>query len=179
VNFASIVGDETDGLDGRTSIHVGAVAEFAISEKFSIQPELVYSSQGSTLDFSEEFEGFRFSEEITTKLDYLNIHILAKLYLTEGLSVEAGPQIGFLLSAKNDFEFTDGDDSESGTNDIDDFVNNVDFALGLGVGYKLQNGLNFAVRYNLGLSNIVENDNFDETQRNGVFQVSIGYLFFK
>ena len=38
LNLASVTGDDSDGLDGRTSIHLGVVAEFEISEKFSFQP---------------------------------------------------------------------------------------------------------------------------------------------
>ncbi|RZJ55928.1 MAG: PorT family protein, partial [Flavobacterium sp.] len=34
-------------------------------------------------------------------LSYLNVPIMAKYYVIEKLSLEAGPQIGFLLSAKN------------------------------------------------------------------------------
>jgi hypothetical protein len=45
----------------------------------------------------------------------------------------------------------------------------------IGVGYKLNNGLNFGVRYNAGLSDISKTTNF--TNKNGVAQVSIGYFF--
>lgn len=48
VNFASLGGDDASGFDGLTSFHVGALAEIGISEKFAIQPELVYSLQGAS-----------------------------------------------------------------------------------------------------------------------------------
>ena len=104
VNFASLNGDED--FDGRTSFFVGGVVEFEISESFSLQPELLYSSQGAKSSFSEE----GFDIESTIKLDYLNIPIMAKYYVTEGFSIEAGPQIGFLLSAKAEYE-ADGESS--------------------------------------------------------------------
>ncbi len=66
LNLASVSGDDADGFDGRTSSHFGAVAHIGISEKFAVQPELIYSAQGATAD-----------DDITAKLDYLNLPILA------------------------------------------------------------------------------------------------------
>ena len=54
VNFATITGDETSGVDSRTAFHIGGVAEIVISEKFSFQPELLYSGQGAKESYSEE-----------------------------------------------------------------------------------------------------------------------------
>lgn len=157
VNFATLTGD-TEGIKSRTSFHVGALVEIPISEKFSVQPELMYSGQGAKDESSDD--------EI--KLDYLNIPIMAKLYVAEGFSIEVGPQVGFLLSAKEEF------DGQS--DDIKDFVKGTDFGVNFGLGYKMETGLNFGARYNLGLSNI--NDfGGDDSVKNGVFQISIGYMF--
>jgi len=168
VNFASLNGDDAEDFDGRTSFHIGAVVEFEISETFSFQPELMYSSQGAESSFSEE--GFDY--EMKIKLDYLNIPLMAKYYVTEGFSIEAGPQVGFLLSAKLEYE-ADGD-SES--EDIKDELSSIDFGLNFGLGYKLDSGLNFGARYNLGLSNVDDSDD-DMDLKNGVFQISVGYFF--
>jgi hypothetical protein len=199
LNLASISGDDTDDFDSRTSFHAGAMAEFKISEKFSFQPELLYSGQGAKFENSESGEFGSFSEEVEINLDYLNIPLMAKYYITEGFSLEAGPQVGFLLSAKEKYEYNErfGDEtfSESGEEDIKDFVKNVDFGLSFGLGYKLQNGLNFSARYYLGLSDI---NDFEESRdvefrdsaelmkvqksqniknQNNVFQLSVGYFF--
>ncbi len=88
---------------------LGVVAEIMVSDMFAVQPELIYSSQGS--DYEESDEGFDFSG--TVKLDYLNIPVMAKYYVAEGFSVEAGPQVGFLLSAKDEYD--------GGEEDIKDF----------------------------------------------------------
>jgi len=172
VNFATVTGDDTEGVKGRTSLHVGALSEFVISDKFSIQPELLYSAQGA------KYEEVGFKE--TIKLDYLNLPIIAKFYVADGFSLEAGPQVGFLLSAKGKVE-AEGDSVEV---DIKDFVKGIDFGLNFGVGYKLPSGINFGARYILGLSNINESDSFDPDfnvgdvkNQNGVFQLSIGYFF--
>lgn len=166
VNFANLTGDVEDS-DMRTSFHLGAVAEIKINEKFSVQPELLYSSQGTTS--KEKFEGISF--ESTIKLDYIAVPIMAKYYVAQGLSLEAGPQIGFLVAAES--EFSAGGESE--TEDIKDELKSVDFGLNFGLGYKLDSGINFGARYNLGLSNIADDDDYE--LKNSVFQISVGYLF--
>ncbi|HKO76356.1 MAG TPA: porin family protein [Flavobacterium sp.] len=154
LNFASISGDNTKGIDVVTSFNFGVLSEIPISDKFSFQPELMYSGQG-----------YSFNDN-TIALSYLNIPLMGKYYLTKGLSVEAGPQMGFLLSAKND------------KTDVKDSFNTFDFGVNFGLGYKLDNGLNFGVRYNLGLTDINNVDNSSIKNKNGVFQISIGYFFF-
>lgn len=176
VNLASIGGD-FDEFDGRTSFHVGGVAEIVISEKFSIQPELLYNSVGAALDETDSFEGVTVDFESTIKLDYISLPIMAKYYVADGLSLEAGPQVGFLLSATGEFEASGGGFSESGSEDIKDDFKSIDFGLGFGAGYKLPNGLNFSARYVLGLANIAENDGEDFSAQNNVLQVSVGFMF--
>ena len=110
VNFASITGDDTSELDGKTSFHLGVVAEIVISEKFSFQPELLYSAQGATLS--------EFDIDVDLNLDYLNLPLIAKFYVGEGFSLEAGPQVGFLLSAK----VKASGEGESEEEDIKDIV---------------------------------------------------------
>ena len=154
LNFASISGDNTKGIDVVTSFNFGVLSEIPISDKFSFQPELMYSGQG-----------YSFNDN-TIALSYLNIPLMGKYYLTKGLSVEAGPQIGFLLAAKNE------------KTDVKDSFNTFDFGVNFGLGYKLDNGLNFGVRYNLGLTDINNLDNSSSKNKNGVFQLSVGYFFF-
>ena len=158
INLSTLQPDLPDPA-ARTSIHLGGMAEISINEMFSIQPELLYSAQG-VKDESDDNEFVR--------LSYLTLPVLAKYYLLEGLSVEAGPQFGFLLSA----EFEDNGE----TTDLKDDVKPVDVGFALGAGYKLESGLNFGIRYYLGsdINNIGEDpDKF----KNRVFQISVGYFF--
>ncbi|WP_417370079.1 porin family protein [Gelidibacter japonicus] len=152
VNLATFTGDDSAEAKGITSYHVGGLVDIEITEKFSVQPEVIYSVQGADSDLGD----FR--------LDYINVPVLAKFMIVDGLSLEGGPQIGFLTSSKLENE------------DIKDFVKKTDFGAVLGLGYLLDGGLNFAARYNFGLSNISDSD-LDVDVKNGVFQLSIGYMF--
>ncbi|MBQ0733284.1 porin family protein [Aquimarina celericrescens] len=171
INFASLNGDGTDDLDGRTSFHLGAVVEIPLSEKFAFAPELVYSAQGAKV----EETGF----EQTTKLDYLNLPLMAKYYVAPGLSLHAGPQIGFLLSANAEGEETFNGETIEFDEDIKDAFKSIDFGLNFGAGYQLPAGIFFDARYNLGLTDLADDrpDGDDNKIKNGVVQISVGYKF--
>jgi len=126
LNFAFITGDNTGDLDPNTDFHFGILAEIKIADKFSLQPEVLYSGQG----FDTNIESER-----SIALNYLNIPLMGKYYVSKRFSLEAGPQIGFLLSTRG------------GTIIDKDNFSTTDFGVNLGVGYQLDNGLNFSARY--------------------------------
>ncbi|RIJ37394.1 porin family protein [Pontibacter oryzae] len=98
VNFASVHGSDKDkygSVNSHTSFHAGVYAQFAISELFSIQPELLYSRKG--------FE----RQDSVYRLDYLEVPVLAVFNITDNLSVHLGPQVGVMMSAKVEDEEID------------------------------------------------------------------------
>ena len=181
LNFASL--DITDSnIDGRTSFHLGITAEFEMSDTFSIQSELLYSAQGATEDAGETIGTTVYNDDYKFKLNYLQIPVMAKFYVSEGLSLEVGPQIGFLLSAdvENDYSTIDnGTVLDSGSIEVDykDFMKSVDFGLNFGLGYKLDSGLNFGLRYNLGLNDVYDVDGSNAEIKHSVLQLSVGFNF--
>ena len=70
-NFSNLEGDGVDGST-YTSYHFGAVLEFKLLENLSLQPELLYSSQGTKVN-----------EESLDKINYnyVTVPVLAKFYL--------------------------------------------------------------------------------------------------
>ena len=157
LNVANLMGDVKD-VAIRTSIHAGLVAEIIVSDNFSVQPELLYSGQGAS-DTSEG--GGRF------KLDYITLPVLAKFPIAKNLYLETGPQVGFLISAKN---------KTNESNEKIEDLKTIDFGLNAGLNYELNNGVFFQARYNLGLTDIgIAGDN--NRASNAVIQISIGKLF--
>ena len=167
VNFASLEGEDLGDVKMRTSFHAGGAAEFMIADKFSLQPELMYSSQGAKA--SDQAGAINISSIV--RFNYLNLPVMAKFYPIEGLSVQVGPQIGLLLSAKAEID-VDGIVSEE---DFKDDLKDTDFGVNFGLGYKLSSGLFFDARYNLGLTNIDGDENTEI--KNNVIQISLGFLF--
>ncbi|MBL0307061.1 MAG: PorT family protein [Chitinophagaceae bacterium] len=162
-NFYTFGGDEVENedLNSKFGLHIGGLVNFSVSEKFKVQPELVFSIQGS-----KQTDG---TDELNWNFNYLNIPIMAQFYVSNGFFLETGPQIGFNLKAEIK-------DEESGTTfDLDDEIKSTDISWGLGAGYKTASGFGFGARYNLGLSSIAEESDVDIKNRG--FQVGVFYLF--
>ena len=165
VNFATITGDDFDSPDSRTSFHVGALAEFPMADIFSIQVEALYSGQG----FKYDYEGLLGeNEEVEYQLDYINVPVLAKVYVLEGLSLEVGPQFSFKVNEEIDSDPTDNE-GDTNVNEAKDF----EFGVAAGVTFQTQMGLFATGRYNMGLTDIVD----DVDAKNSVFQIGVGYKF--
>ena len=169
VNLASIGGDTYytgfGGFDSRTSFHIGALVEIPFTDKISLQPEVLYSAQGSKLNYGL---GVASGD---TKLDYVNIPILGKYHIIAGLSAELGPVVGILIKA-------DGRDIDDGTEgDIKDQYKSTDIGIGVGASYRLPMGFFGSLRYNKGITDINDADGISAKNQNNVFQVSAGYTF--
>lgn len=78
-NFSNFTGDAD--VDGRTGFYIGGLADFAVSEKFHVQPEVLYSMEGGK----------------DAELDFIRIPIMAKYYVMDGLNLQAGPMIAFKM----------------------------------------------------------------------------------
>ena len=131
-NLANIT-DLPEGADSPDMLigaHIGPFVKLPINENFSIIPELLFSMKGFKV------------EDNALSLSYIDIPIMANYQLESGLNFELGPYVGFLLAA--DAEGTD----------VKEGMESVDFGIGLGLGYRLENGLGFGARYNLGLATL-------------------------
>ncbi len=152
-NFASFNGGKID-YSSRTSFHVGLVAEIKALPSMSIQPEILYSSQGAKVDGIGDFN-----------LDYVSVPVLAKFYIfSDKLTLEAGPQFSFLVDER---KAAWNDVTTSGEN------NSFDFALAGGVGLNITQSFFAQARYTVGLTEASKNADI----KNSVFQVSLGYMF--
>ncbi|MGJ8666071.1 MAG: porin family protein [Patiriisocius sp.] len=180
VNFAKLTGDDLEDADGRTGFHIGFVAEIPLSEKFAVQPELIYSQQGLQQKDEVSIFGFTRTIESKLKLDYINVPIMAKYYFVEGFSVEAGPQIGINVKAEAQTIQTGGDSETDETLDVSDNISTIDLGVGGGLAYQLPMGVFFQARYIIGLSNVNDDDNegvFGDDFTNSNLSLSVGYKF--
>ena len=178
INLAKMTGD----LDTKTKIGLvaGVEAEYGIAKNFGVTAGLFYSMQGVKEEYnrSEEILGVPVSidTKATSKLDFLNIPIMAQYYIVKGLAVKAGAQIGFCVSKKYDAEISasvsDYSDKEAGSGKFEDGVKSPVFSVPVGLSYEYQ-GFVLDARYNLGVTKAL--DNFDG--RHSVFTFTLGYKF--
>lgn len=164
INLANLsaksTGSDFENLKSKIGLNAGVFATFHVSESFGIQPELAWSTLGAK------------AKEGDTKLafNYLTLPVLAKYTFTgSGFSLLAGPQIGYLLSAK-----AKGDGADQ---DIKDFLKSTDFAGVAGLEFQIPNTkFNIAGRYQFGLSNILDADG-DGKLKNNAATFTVGYRF--
>ncbi|MDR1556844.1 MAG: PorT family protein [Tannerellaceae bacterium] len=124
---------------------------------FGLQPELLYSRQGFAVD--GEAIGF----------DYLTLPVMAKLYVTRNINIEAGPYLSYLLSTSP--ATTVIDDAEI---PLSNLKSKTGIGVGIGAEYETRQGLTVGVRYNLGLSDMANNLQW----KSNTLAVSVGWLFF-
>lgn len=155
VNFASIKASGsgiTISSNGITSFQLGAFANYELNEQFKLQPELLFMGIGGTAFTGEKIN-----------VNYVALPIMAQYYLGEKFYLEAGPQFGLLLSAK-----------EAGT-DIKSMFKSTDLQLAGGAGFKLSDNFIVGARYGFSISNI---DAFPgETAKNRCFSLTLAYQF--
>lgn len=178
LNISTLVGD-TDGLDVKSLVgyNVGAFAAIKINEKFTVQPEVLYSTQGAKFqNAGADVNGTFYTGDIDFKLSYINIPVMFKYYANEKINFELGPQIGFLTSAKTETKL-DGF-NQTVKQDAKDFFNSVDFGLVFGAGYDFTEHFFVDARYNLGLANIAKTEDGDNSKlKNSLFSINLGYKF--
>ena len=151
LNIATVTGDGFGDTKPLTGFYAGVFKEITIvPELFFLQPELQYSMQG-----------FK-SEDTNYSIGYINIPVLAKVYIMKTISLEAGPQIGFKIN--DNFPEVAGEETK---------IETFDTALVGGLGFNFPMGLSLNARYALGLSEIVK----DSDAKNQVIQLGAAFKF--
>ena len=124
MNVASLT--KSDGADPRIGLAAGVEAEYQATDIFSISAGLIYSMQGNKY----EEKGIT----STQKLDYINIPILANVYVVKGMAVKLGIQPAFNVSDK--VKVSGG--STTITKDNTD-AESFDFSIPVGLSYEYSN----------------------------------------
>ncbi|RXM38892.1 PorT family protein [Chryseobacterium sp. CH21] len=146
-------------LNSKAGFYGGVFANIPVAQDFSVQPEVLYSGLGGKA---------KGNSNAKINMDYIAVPVMLQYNLIPNLYVEAGPQFGFLVSAKAKSNGVSGD--------IKDNLKTFDFGIGLGAGYYFTQNIGVNVRYTAGLSDVPKN-NTDDASRNGVFQVGLAYKF--
>jgi hypothetical protein len=167
LNIANMT--NSDGGDPRIALVAGAELQYQISDMVGISGGLLYSMQG--VKGSEE------GVTGTIKLDYINVPILANIYVAKGFAVKLGIQPGFMVSNKAKVS-ANGVSAEVGLEKAFEAsgenvsLNKFDFSIPVGLSYEFNNVVVDA-RYNWGVNKVVK----EVDTRNSVFQITLGYKF--
>ena len=168
---------ETESGNMKGDFAFGVEAEYGITEKFSVAAGILYSRQGTDFGTLKIYGGPGGSasegwDKNQYNLAYLNIPVVANLYFAKGWAIKAGIQPGFLLSAKHKVDCIGA--TESYDIDYKDASKTFDLSIPLGLSYEFNN-IVIDGRYNLGLTKV--NKNGDDSNKNSVIQITVGYKF--
>lgn len=167
--------DKDKVFTSKVGYHAGVFAQLKIS-KFAVQPEVVFSQQGSKFEYNDN------GNDWESDLTYINIPVMVKYYIVKGINIQVGPQIGLLQKAEENFFDYDGDGAggrDKFTDVKKDYANS-DFSLAIGAGWDLPFGLTADVRYVHGLKDIYIYGGSDGKETgNRIFQISVGYKILK
>lgn len=165
VNIASLT--KSDGADPRIGLAAGVEGEYQATDIFSLSAGVIYSQQGNKYDESYGNSNVKF----TNKLDYINIPIMANVYVVKGLAVKLGVQPAFNVNSKfSTVANVAGTETKKSVDNNN--VKSFDFSIPVGLSYEFNNVV-LDARYNWGLTKIADNSD----NKNSVFQITLGYKF--
>ena len=162
LNVSTVVGDDFDEPDARNGYYAGLVVEVPLSERVSVQPEVFYATQGFDLAAQDN------QEDSSFKLDYIQIPVMFKIYIIDGLNLQVGPQFGFKMNEEVNL-IGGGTEIDFDTDSIKDF----DMQIASGLEYKFGKNFFAQARYTRGVSKMIE----DTKAYNSVLSLGVGLMF--
>ncbi|MGM5629757.1 porin family protein [Apibacter raozihei] len=180
INISSLYGDMSTN-NAKAGVYGGVYARVQVAERFSIQPEVLFSMQGAESDDTWGWNYWHTDSYYDEKyvLNYITIPLMFQYRIIKGLRAEVGPQVNFALYKKhkirNNYMYP-----ESVRNQRDKNLRNFDVGINAGANYELKNGLNFTLRYNLGFINVNKSKSdyyYNYEIRNQVLSMGVGYSF--
>lgn len=192
MNVASLSKDASlQDQKSKIGFNAGIFAHIPLAESFSVQPEVLYSQYGAKVESVNESTILgtttRDVRSYSTHLDYITVPVMFQYKFVPNFYVEAGPEFGFMVTAKDKGDrtvtTTSGSNSSTSTSsyteDINkDNLNTFNFGLGLGAGYYFTDNIGITARYVAGLTDVAKNrPNGSDAIRNNVFQVGLAFKF--
>lgn len=165
---------ELDGRPGieyhsKTGFYVGGMANLSLSEKWDVQPELLFSLRRTGIEvggfIGPEVNGNRYRATRTESV--IDLPVLFRYYGFGKIFFEAGPQLGYLLKSQEEVEENPFDSDEGGFESFDKF----DAGVAAGLGVKINAHFSVNARYFHGL---VERDNSVNSM---VINLGLEYVF--
>ena len=174
MNLANLAGSDAGDANIIIGFNAGLFVEIPISDKFTFQPEILYSAQGSKSEGPLNVEGTIYNVEATLKFNYINIPLMFKYHVDKNFSLEAGPYVGFLASSKLKAKI-EGLGTE--TIDMNDNLKSTDIGLGIGMNYEFSDVIFANARYQGGLTQIGDAASGGNNIKNSILQIGLGFRF--
>ncbi|TAH00176.1 MAG: PorT family protein [Sphingobacteriales bacterium] len=145
----------------KTGYHAGAFVQLRLSNKFQVQPEVLFNQLNTRTDtsFSNVYDIKNLKD---VKLNYISIPLLLTYAPSKVISFQAGPQFGILIDKSK--TIADNGKQAFRSGDLS-MLGGVQVSIG---------GIRVNGRYFVGLNNINDIDNQEKWKNQG-FQLSVGF----
>jgi hypothetical protein len=180
INWSNI--SNLEGSNGIRGFHLGFYFNFKLQDNLYLHTGVIVKSPMGARGLSpyplndDDLDSVLSTGSVSRKLRYFNVPILLKYKFYDEFFIEAGPQLGLLSKAFDEFtvEVFEKDDLVF-KNDIRDQYKRFDAGITGGLGYHLMKGtgMNFGVRYYFGMMDILK-DNAGAKQKNSSFYLYAG-----
>ncbi|QOW10028.1 PorT family protein [Kaistella flava (ex Peng et al. 2021)] len=175
MNVSSLSSDASlSDQKSKIGFNAGLFMNAPLATNFSIQPEIMYSQmgdKGTATVLGTEYSSAR-------NLDYVTVPVMFQYNATPSFYLEAGPEFGLLVSAKNKLKNESTGNTVSESSNYKDDLNGFNFGLGLGAGYYFTPNVGLTARYVAGLTDIAKDrPSGSDAVRNNLFQVGLAYKF--
>lgn len=157
--------------------NIGGYANYSLTEAISLQGGLSISGKGYKETWTDTWGGLSGgSEEVkaTESLFYLEIPVNA-VYHYKNFYVGAGPYLGYGLLGV--WKWKSPSDSNSGNafDKDDEGYRRIDFGAKFQAGYRVNDKISVGLDYGLGLIKL--DPEWNDSPRNSVLSISLGYWF--
>lgn len=173
VNFSNLYNIEVDDNNMRVGFNIGVFSKIPVSKGVSLQPELLYTTKGSKLNYNNFVLG---SGEYRFNLNYLELPVLAVFNLSKNFNLHLGGYAAYLTNTNITDLKDNGTINEIAVLNASDF-NRWDAGLVGGLGFDISN-VTIGARYNYGLVEIGKKDNvagqLTGNSKNSVLSVYVG-----
>ncbi|WP_343697344.1 porin family protein [Flavobacterium sp.] len=147
-NMSNLISDGDNEPNDENILYgfnAGVYATLPISDFVAIQPEILFTTKGSELEYDNAFA----SGNAKFRLNYIEVPLLVRVNITKNFNVHAGGYASYLVSSK-----VTGDGTFDFNEDIDtDDLNKFDAGVSAGVGVDF-NPISIGLRYNYGLTTV-------------------------
>lgn len=169
-------GRETD-VKSRIGFYVGGFYHHELSDKLSVQPELLFSYQGARIDI-KRWEGVPVTAGSDIDLPYILLPVILQYEIFDKFHLELGPQLGYNLGK---FITIKGKVVLNGeTFMLEDRLEDVarwDFSLLASAGYSFNEKFTTKFRFAQGLNSLDQRARDAFTLYNQVFSIGVEYNF--
>ena len=177
MNVSSLSKDGSlEDQGSKIGFNAGVFATIPVAESFSIQPEVLYTQYGDKYDYRAPVTNDRIS--YARHLDYVAVPVMFQYNFVPNFYVEAGPEFGLLVSAKNKLKNESNNDPLNTSGNYKDDLNTFNLGIGLGAGYYFTDNIGITARYTAGVTDVnKDRPNGSDAVRNNNFAVGLAYKF--